>query len=156
MFQSVTYTGFEKHPERRAWVEGVVMPFVNDVFRDEATTMSVHWHDANFEQVFAWELPDIVRRDVLPGLGDHPLVGDFFGENPDRGHTSVNIPGVLFAVRSRRLPAGWAYVPVPTPGDEPHPFFVEWIVRRTYLKMLDESVRKIVAGFESQLTTAGV
>ena len=155
MFQSVTYTGFEKHPERLAWVKNKVMPFVNDVFRDEAKTMSVHWHDANFEQVFAEELSVIVRRDVLQDLEDRPLVGDFFGDNPEQGHMSANIPGVLLVIQSQRLPAGWAYVPVPVDGDEPFDNFIEWIVRRTYLKMLSSVMDRRQAAYREEPITVG-
>ena len=85
MFQSVTYTGFEKHPERRAWVEGVVMPLATAILRGEGDTMSLHWHDPDLPGATALQLDEIVRRDILPGWGNRTLVGQVNGYDADAG-----------------------------------------------------------------------
>ena len=146
MFQSVTYTGFEKHPERRAWVEGVVMPIVKSVLADDADTLSVHWHDPDLEQFYSWELQELVQK-VLPDLGDKSLVGDILGDD-STGNVLGKIAGVLLILRSERLPVGWGYLPLPRDGDELRRSWIEWLVSRIHVKMLQASVRKALADFE--------
>ena len=154
MFQSVTYTGFERHPERRAWVEGVVMPSASAILRGEGNTMSLHWHDPELPGATAYQLDELVRRDMLPDWGDRPLVGQVNGYDAAAG-VSLLKPGLLLVLRSDRLPAGWTYMPVPVGGEVIGRLWLEAPIHAIYREMLGTAIRQRLAGRDEDLMPAG-
>ena len=153
MFQSVTYTGFEKHPERKAWVEGVVMPFVAEVFRNETEGVRAYWHDPDLQAADTDELAHVVCETVVPELGDAPLVGSFFGRGP-AAQRRVIYPGVLLVVVSSRITSGWTYLPLPeTDGGDM--MWLRWGVRSLYLAMLSDSMDRRQKSYRDDPVTVG-
>lgn len=146
MFQSVTYTGFEKHPERRAWVEGVVMPLMTEVFRKEARPFRVHWHDPDLGVAIGSELDRIVRREVLPELDEGLLVGQINGKDAE-GSFAAHRPGLLLVLECQSLPTGWALIPLPSAGVDPGASWLSWLLASVYLAMLAASIQKRIEGF---------
>ena len=146
MFQSVTYTGFEKHPELRAWVEGVVMPLMAEVFRKEARPFRVHWHDPDLGVATAATFEGLVRRDVLPDLGDGRLVGQIDGEDAEDDF-AAHRPGLLLVLECQPLPTGWALIPLPLAGVGPSASRLQWLLGNVYFAMLYASIRKRIEGF---------
>ena len=146
MFQSVTYTGFEKHPERRAWVEGVVMPLMTEVFRKEARPFRVHWHDPDLGVATASLFEEIVRRDILPELGEGRLVGQIDGEDAQDDY-AAHRPGLLLVLECPTLPTGWALIPLPLAGVDPSASRLRWLLGSVYFAMLFASINKRIEGF---------
>ena len=146
MFQSVTYTGFEKHPERKAWVKGVVMPLMTEVFRKEARPFRVHWHDPDLGVAIGSELDRIVRREVLPDLGDGVLVGQINGKDAEDSF-AAHRPGLLLVLECQSLPTGWGLIPLPLAGVDPGPSWLSWLLGSVYLAMLSTSIKKRIEGF---------
>lgn len=156
MFQSVTYTGFDKHPERRAWVEEYVMPLARQILRADAANIALHWHDPDVTGATARQLDEIVRRDVLPEMGDAALVGqvDVDGRT-DLISVFLQRPGVLLVLRSDRLPTGWTYVPIPRVRYPLDQFLVDFPINSVYRKMLGEAIRKRLEGSDQDLVPTG-
>ena len=146
MFQSVTYTGFEKHPERRAWVEGVVMPLMTEVFRKEARPFRVHWYDPDLGVAIVSALDQIVRREVLPDLGEGVLVGQIDGKDAEDSF-AAHRPGLLLVLECQPLPTGWALIPLPLAGVDPSTSWLKWLLGSVYLAMLGASIKSRVEGF---------
>ena len=146
MFQSVTYTGFEKHPERRAWVEEYVMPLMAEVFRKEARPFRVHWHDPCLGVATASLFEEIVRRDILPELGEGRLVGQIDGEDATDDY-AAHRPGLLLVLECPTLPTGWALIPLPLAGVDPSASRLRWLLGSVYFAMLFASINKRIEGF---------
>jgi len=154
MFQSVTYTGFEKHPERRAWVVGVVMPIVEETFRKESGPLRVRWHDPDVEVATPDELLATVRREVAPDLADAPLVGRIAARDPDYWGR-LNFPGILLVVVSDRISSGWAYLPLPGDSEDSKVGGLGWAIRSLYLKMLSDVMDRRQVMYREDPVTAG-
>ena len=179
MFQSVTYTGFEKHPKRLAWVERKLMPLVRDVLRKESGPLSVYWHNPSLASTTPEELVEIVRHQVTPQLEGSSLVGSVNGK-PAESVSGVAFRGVLLVLVSERLPAGWTYIPLPrssgvgakSPDRGPHRWQGRvqvprstpgrfdglrygWAVRSLYLQMLSAAMDQRQAAYREDPIPAG-
>ena len=155
MIESVTYTGFEPHPERRAWVERELMPVVRGVLARDPEPLAVYWHDPDVEQFYSWELQEVIRTRVVPGLGDDELVGHIIGNDPDKASVVGSMPGVIFVLRAPGLPAGWTYITRLDPDDELNQALLEWAVRKVYLHMLSAARERMQESYRRDPVTAG-
>ena len=155
MFQSVTYTGFEKHPERRAWVEKTVMPLAEEVLLDDAATLDLHWHDPDVDGAPTEMLTAVVRDKVLSVLADRLLLGEINGDTAFDGMW-VHRPGVLLGLTSSHLPPGWTWIPLPAPNERSEPIPLRRAIRSIHLTMLESSLRKRVERFGQDPIPAGV
>jgi hypothetical protein len=154
MIESVTYTGFETHPERKAWVEETTMPFVVGVLRREPEPLRVYWHDPNLWAATPDELLRIVRQTVVPGLGASPLVGRIHGREP--GHWDDLIyPGVILVICSERISSGWTYLPVPNGDRDNGPLWWHWSIRSVYLAMLSDATDRRQRSYEDEPVLVG-
>ncbi len=153
MFQSVTYTGFEKHPERRAWVEGVVMPFVAETFRQETEPLRAYWHDPGLQSATPYQLSQIVRETVVPELGAAPLIGTLHGGDAVQ-LDGLTYPGIVLVVVSDRIGAGWTYLGVPDEGGDDL-MWVRWSVRKLYLAMLSDIMGRRQKSYRDEPVTVG-
>ncbi len=152
MFQSVTYTGFEKHPERRAWVEAVVMPFVAEVFRKESEPLRAYCHNPDLQVASPDQLLQIVRNTVVPDLGVAPLVGWFHGGGPD-DLDLLTYSGALLVVVSERITSGWTYLPFPDAKADS--MWLRWSVRSLYLAMLSDVMDRRQKSYRDEPITVG-
>ena len=156
MFQSVTYTGFEKHPERRAWVVGVVMPLVEEVLRKEATTLHIYWLNPVPDLAGASRSRiDEAVRGVLADPDAGLLVGQIEGTDAE-DYLSPTRAGVLLVLRSDTLPTGWAYLAVPGLAGASSADWLRWLVRSIYITMLSASIDRRIKGFGGDSEPAGV
>jgi len=153
MFQSVTYTGFEKHPDRRAWVEGVVMPFVEETFRNETEPLRAYWHDPGLPSATPYQLTRIIRETVVPGLGAAPLIGALHGGNAAQ-LDGLTYPGIVLVVVGDRIGAGWTYLGVPDEGGDDI-MWVRWCVRKLYLAMLLDTMGRRQKSYRDDPVTVG-
>ncbi len=153
MFQSVTYTGFEKHPERRAWVEGVVMPLVEEVVRREKEPIRVHWHDPDLPGATVQQLEEIVRRDILPGVDVVPPYLDGI-KGTSGGAGLMTPPSIILILASEGLPTGWTFLPVPGGKDSFDLSRIHWAIQSIYISILRAVVREVVETLRADLVSA--
>ncbi len=150
MFQSVTYTGFEKHPDRRAWVEGVVMPLMEEAVRREETPIRVHWHDPDLPGATVQQLEEIVRKDILPSVDVVPPYLD--GSEGVSG--LVAPPSIILILASDALPTGWTFLPVPGNKGSYDLNRIQWAIQSIYISILRTVVREVVETLKADLVLA--
>ena len=154
---SVKYVGpgFEADPGRQAWVERVLTPLAEEVFRDVGGAIDLHWYDPGLPGVAPGTIDALVRQHVTPELGPTPLLGELDGMPAGPGMWFQR-PGVVLVVVSPGRTPGWTYLPWPGPGEVADPFRIKWAIRSLLLTVLQNTVRAIVDGFGRVPAAVGV